>query len=105
MNKCLEDPEMKFPEDTTEKLRHPGKADSDLLEKMSLCIMQKMGYMSENGVVQHNVVQQSIKPMMKEPSKFDKLMEMCDKTLETPGKTAAGMLSCVRSFHQKYCGC
>lgn len=96
---------MNFSKDMKEKIRHPEKADQDLMEKFVMCMMKKIGYMSENGEFLKESMRKGMQSRMRDPSNFDKMMVMCGKVYDTPGKTALLMLTCVRDFQDKNCGC
>lgn len=105
MDKCLDDPKMKITDDMKEKIRKHEKIDEEMMMKISRCMMTKVGYMNEAGEVMKDAMKKEIATKMRDPTKFDQMMDTCYKIMDTPGKTAMNMIGCARDYHDRNCGC
>lgn len=105
VDKCLDDPTMDIPDDMKDQIRRGMDMDVETRMKMAHCMMMKAHFVDKDGNINKEKIKEEIMPKMTDSGKFDEMMGMCNKKMDTPKMTSMTLMDCMRMFHDKKCGC
>lgn len=103
--KCVDDQMVKITDEMKNAVHQDKEIDEETKTQLSRCIMMKMGFMNEAGQIMMEKMRETLESKMRDKSKFDEMMQKCNKMMDTPLMTAKDMMKCMRDFHDKQCGC
>lgn len=105
MEECFNDPDIRFLDDMKVKFRKNREVDRGMLMKMAGCMMTKIGFVNEEGEIMQETMKEKMGSKMKDFTKFDEMMEMCDKKMDTIDHTSLKLMECIKDFLDEKCGC